>query len=109
MPSGLDQIWIALDSRNVALTSASRWALLARMQQRPFGASEQNEAVLEAFRRVGVDRPVRLDTVGRAHLFAILAYWSLDNHLGLAALPKGMLRLLNPLRHDVRAAEQQTT
>ena len=106
MPQRLDQIWIALHDREVPLTSASRWALLTRMSGHPIGDPGQNETIFEAFRRVGTDRPVKLDPDGKTHLLAVLRRWSFDADRGYSGLPKGLLQLSNALRDDLYAAER---
>jgi hypothetical protein len=107
MPGRLDHVSIALDGRDVALTSDARWDLLARMERRPIGSPDQNETIIEAFRRVGRDRPVRLDADGKTHLLAVLQHWSFDTGRGYSGLPQGMLQLSNALRDDVHGAERR--
>ena len=108
MPRRLDHVSIALDGREVVLTSDARWDLLARMRRRPIGSPDLNETIIEAFGRVGTNRPVRLDSDGKTQLLAVLRRWSFDTGRGYSGLPKGMLQLSNALRDDVRYSEQQS-
>jgi hypothetical protein len=106
MPRELDHVSIALHERNVSLTSDAHWDLLARMRRRPIGSPDLNDPILEAFRRVGRGRPVRLDADGKRHLLAVLRRWSFDTGRGYSGLPQGMLQLSNALRDDLHDAER---
>lgn len=92
MPERLDQITVALNRGDVALTWEARQALMARLQH-----VHDSSSLRATFEAVGATRPVELNPAQRATLLGLLEEWSLEQD----AMPAELNELRDALSEDL--------
>jgi hypothetical protein len=73
------------------------------------GISSPQRQIVEAFRAVGVSRPVELSQEQKGLLIEVIEHWATQVRFGLEGLPEGLRELRNALHDDLHDSLSQAS